>query len=234
MKTAILSVLIAAIASLEAFAGVLAGPVTNAANGHIYYLLTQNSRAASQAEALRLGGDLVTINDAVEQEWVFNTFSITSSTPRGFWIGLDDFGQEGQFTWIGGESASYRNWAPGEPNNAGPTADEDCVFIWALGNSVGVAPGLWNDVADVVSYANFTLHGVVEVDPKTRLSISVATIALEWRSQTNIAYQIQYTTAITNTWINFGSPIDGNGTTNVVFDSAQQSPRRFYRVLTLQ
>ena len=152
----------------SAFGGILIGPVTNAANSHVYYLLTQRTWNASQAEAVRLGGNLVTINNAAEQDWVFNTFSATSGTPRGFWIGLNDFGHEGNFTWISGETAAYRNWAPGEPNNGGPTADESFVHMWALGNTGGVAPALWNDLPDYTGYANFTLHGVVEVDPASR------------------------------------------------------------------
>ena len=37
-------------------AAVLAGPITNAANGHLYYLLSANTWTASEAEAVGLGG----------------------------------------------------------------------------------------------------------------------------------------------------------------------------------
>ena len=47
-------------------AAVLAGPLTNAANGHAYYLLSANSWTTSEAETRGLGGHLVTINDAAE------------------------------------------------------------------------------------------------------------------------------------------------------------------------
>ena len=165
-KIAAISILFTS-AALSVFGGILTGPVTNAANGHAYYLLSNGTWNVAQAEAVRLGGNLVTINDAAEQDWVFNTFSATG-TLRGLWIGLTDFGHEGNFTWISGESVAYRNWAPGEPNNGGPTADESFVHMWPLGNSGGIAAGTWNDLPGVTEYGNVILHGVVEVDPARR------------------------------------------------------------------
>lgn len=78
MKSLSLTLLVLAVASVRVFAGILAGPVTNDATGHYYYLLAQNSWTASQAEALRLGGDLVTIDDQAEQDWVFTTFTASN------------------------------------------------------------------------------------------------------------------------------------------------------------
>ena len=43
------------------WSGILLGPVTNPANGHSYYLLTQNTWTASEAEAVALGGFEVTL-----------------------------------------------------------------------------------------------------------------------------------------------------------------------------
>ena len=54
-------------------ASVLQGPVTNASNGHLYYLLNQTSWTASEAEAVSLGGHLTTINDANENAWVMSS-----------------------------------------------------------------------------------------------------------------------------------------------------------------
>ena len=65
-------------------AAVLAGPITNAANGHAYYLLTTNTWTQSENEAIALGGHLVTINDDAENDWVYDTFSQFGGAPRAF------------------------------------------------------------------------------------------------------------------------------------------------------
>jgi hypothetical protein len=59
--------------------GFAASPISNAifnpANGHSYYLLSFDTWSNSEAEAVTLGGHLVTINDAAEQSFVYNTHS---------------------------------------------------------------------------------------------------------------------------------------------------------------
>ena len=48
-------------------AEVLAGPITNPANGHIYYLLAKTNWVWSEQQAKSMGGHLATIDDAAEQ-----------------------------------------------------------------------------------------------------------------------------------------------------------------------
>ncbi len=101
-------------------AAVLAGPLINAANAHAYYLLSANTWWASEAEARGLGGHLVTINDAAENQWVLNTFFPLTGVPYAWlWIGLNDEANEGQFVWASGEPVAFTYWYPGEPNNLG-------------------------------------------------------------------------------------------------------------------
>lgn len=84
-------------------------------NGHTYLLSQAGSWTDAQAEARRLGGNLVTINDAAEESWLRATFSQTER----LWMGLTDAADEGQWKWVSGEAVAYTNWAPGEPNNDG-------------------------------------------------------------------------------------------------------------------
>src|SRR3954469_13881525 len=89
-------------------AALLAGPLTNAANAHTYYLLSSNTWTASEAEAVGLGGHLVTINDTAENQWVLNTFFPLTGVPyASLWIGLNDAANEGQFVWASGEPVTF-------------------------------------------------------------------------------------------------------------------------------
>src|SRR5688572_15573049 len=141
-------------------AAVLAGPITNAANAHIYYLLSTNTWTASEAEAVGLGGHLVTINDAAENQWVQNTF-FPWTGDAGLWIGLNDAANEGQFVWASGEPVTFIYWYPGEPNNLG---GEDYAAIRRPGE---VPPtGSWNDTSGLV-HPTAPMFGVVELQAPT-------------------------------------------------------------------
>src|SRR5262245_15873991 len=145
---------------------VLAGPIQNPANGHQYYLLKPSTWTAAEAEAVSLGGHLATINDAAENDWVYNTFipltgTITPSFRPALWIGLTDAAVEGSFVWVNGEPVAYTNWAPPEEPSGFP--GEDYVhMIDPLGGSERLSR--WNDLADVAISGPVVLHGVVEVN----------------------------------------------------------------------
>lgn len=102
MKTAIAlcgaAILLSAV-TFHVGAEIIAGPITNPANGHDYYLLTPNTWTASEAEAEKLGGTLAVIKNAAEQEWVFSKFGAYGGiTNRTLWIGSCK--KWGHFVWI--------------------------------------------------------------------------------------------------------------------------------------
>jgi Lectin C-type domain/PEP-CTERM motif len=138
---------------------VISGPIVNPNNGHTYYLLSSDTWTASQAAAVSLGGNLVTINDAAEQTWVFGTFAgFGGGTNRFLWIGLNDVAAEGTFVWVSGEPLGFTNWVPGEPNNN--MGNEDYVAMYPIAFS----NGQWNDFNNG-PFAGFESSGVVEVAP---------------------------------------------------------------------
>src|SRR5688572_14024742 len=121
------AVLMGAVAS-AAQAAVQAGPFVNPATGHRYYLLTPNTWTASEAEAVSLGGHLAAISNQAENDFVFDTFApLVPNGSDALWIGLNDAGQEGTFTWTTGELLNYTHWGSGEPNNDPGWGGEDHV-----------------------------------------------------------------------------------------------------------
>jgi len=80
-----------------------------------YYLTTATTWTDAQVQAQAMGGNLVTINDAAENQFLVNAFGSNES----FWIGFTDAVQEGDWKWINGEPVTYVNWSVTEPNNVG-------------------------------------------------------------------------------------------------------------------
>jgi len=113
--------------------------VTNPANGHRYTMHTGRTWTEAEALAVSLGGHLVTINDAAENEFVRASVLGFDGVDRRGWIGFNDVASEGNFVWSSGEAASFTNWNGGEPNNANGTEH----YTEMLGGS-----GAWNDQPD--------------------------------------------------------------------------------------
>ena len=116
-------------------------------NGKFYLLSNAGTWTQAQAQAVTLGGNLVTVNDAAENQFLVNTFGGTER----LWIGLTDEVTEGTFKWANGEAVTYTNWASGEPNDGGGNED------YAEFNLGGA--GKWNDLAN----SEFLLRGIIEI-----------------------------------------------------------------------
>ena len=117
---------------------------------------------------LNMGGHLVTVTTAAENTFIFNLW------PNG-WIGLTDEAVEGTWRWVTGETYSWSNWNPGEPNNAG---NEDYIQF--------VGGGKWNDLPNsslpyvlefeyIVGYTAWNLVATSTTDATGRYSFSTAT-----------------------------------------------------------
>jgi hypothetical protein len=123
-------------------------------NGKTYQLTNSSVNwSAAVDAATALGGTLVTINDAAEQDWLRQTFGRTER----FWIGLSDRAIEGEFRWDNGEVSDYRNFAPGEPSNSqfnGPDGEDIFMMNW------DGATGGWNDLAE---NSNAIYRGIIEI-----------------------------------------------------------------------
>src|SRR5205085_6020371 len=195
MKTfALLITLISTTTSTRA--GIEAGPFRNASNGHLYYLLTADTWTNSEADAVALGGHLVTINDAAENQWVVDTFAHYGGVVRPLWIGLTDRDVEGTFVWTSGEPLTYSNWnvASGEPNNSGGSGyEEDFVYIIQenSGNPTVFAT-FWNDVPNDGYGVIPPIYGVAELNAVVVPIPVVGSREVCWQTVVGAAYQAQW------------------------------------------
>lgn len=113
---------------------------TNPLNGHRYEVIDCGSWSQCQMAAVLRGGKLATIRSKAENDWIVSTLLPMSKNEWGLWIGYTNAGHEGSWTWNSGESASYTNWAPGEPNNSGGAEHYAHIL------NVASNPGSWNDL----------------------------------------------------------------------------------------
>lgn len=99
-----------------------------------------------------LGGHLAVINDAGENSFLYNNFCLDGKTPVFF--GFTDQEQEGNWTWVWGNS-DYTNWTKeGQihpaPDNHGSKGVEENYAEFNYGNP-GANDGSWNDAAFAVN-----------------------------------------------------------------------------------
>ncbi|MDJ1172460.1 SBBP repeat-containing protein [Roseofilum sp. BLCC_M154] len=143
---------------------------TNPVTGSQYFLTTGDTWLGAQEQAQAAGGNLVSVNNASENQWLFDTFGGNMR-----WLGYTDspiYGaQEGEFQWVNGDSSTYSNWFYLSPNNVPLTRDgkdllegEDFAhnnFRFPDPNSpTGFTEfGKWNDLP--ADYWN--LAGIVEI-----------------------------------------------------------------------
>jgi len=181
---------IAMLAADTVLATTISAPVVNPSNGHVYYLLSQNTWSGSENAARALGGHLATGRSQAEENWIASTFSEYGGMARGLWIGFYDPTQDANggnhaadFVWVSGEPVSYTAWAPGEPNNSGGQYN---AYMYPPG--AGPASGRWDDAAGISTafgyggYLNFGLYGVAEVIPESdsclMIGIGLMTVTL--------------------------------------------------------
>ncbi|MCS5705318.1 cadherin domain-containing protein [Synechococcus sp. FGCU-3] len=132
----------------------------------IYYIVGGPTWTQAEANAVALGGHLVTISDGSENSYLvqkyasppFTQADIDNWVPGGrfdiqFWIGLTDSETEGQWRWMSGENSTFRNWGPGEPdeNPTAPIRGGEDYAIFLLYQNNFRSPGQWGDVSNVTS-----------------------------------------------------------------------------------
>ena len=118
----------------------------NPSNNHRYELITCGTWSLCRDAAIAKGGNLVTIRNQAENDWLTTTLIQQAKPDFAVWIGFTDAGHEGNWTWASGEVKPYSNWYPGEPNNSGNVENYAIIY-----NS-GEYKDKWNDVQNDYPY----------------------------------------------------------------------------------
>ncbi|MFM6726780.1 MAG: lectin-like protein, partial [Dolichospermum sp.] len=147
-----------------------------------YYLTTATTWTDAEAQAVAMGGHLVTVNDATENLFLVNTFGTES-----LWIGYTDAAVEGQWEWVSGETSTYTNWAPGQPDNYLGSQDYARYTNYqSLGN--------WDDLDN-----NQNLRGIVEIKNTTpTVTLAVSPESVSEDGTTNLVYTFTRTGSTTS------------------------------------
>jgi PKD repeat protein len=116
-------------------------------NGSVYFWVWNYDRwLSAENDAQSIGGHLVAINDALENNFIYGLANANGQT---IWIGYNDRDTEGDFVWSNGDTTSYTNWNTNEPNNSG---NEDVTEFYSFS-------GRWNDANE-----NNRRYYVVEIE----------------------------------------------------------------------
>lgn len=121
-------------------------------NGHSYQITSAAMTwTNAEAEAVSMGGHLVTINDALENSWLAGTFTGYSND---IWIGYSDATKEGTWVWTDGSDSTYANWDyyNNQPDNH--LGQEDY-------GEISISTGRWNDLPN--NAWGYLIFGIIEI-----------------------------------------------------------------------
>ncbi len=116
------------------------GAILNPENGSYYLLAPAMTWPDAEAFAVSLNGDLATISDQAENQWLLDAFFDLTASNR-IWIGFNDLDVEGAWEWSNDEFATYSNWFSTQPDD---TNGEDCGELM-LRTAGCCQAGTWND-----------------------------------------------------------------------------------------
>ena len=149
---------------------IYAGPFLDRATSHYYYMLAATNWTTSETWAEQIGGHLVTIDSANEQNWVYDTFANYGGRNHNLWIGLTNGTGIFSLAYSSGlTNIVYTNWLGGQPTDCDGTRNFTFMLAptneyagnWALANNDGIMCGpVTNIIYGVVEVTNIQTNGV--------------------------------------------------------------------------
>lgn len=184
MKLASLIALsLASVASAQTLEAAFRWHVASGGNGHFYRLYSSPGITWGDARsaALSAGGDLASITSLAESQTVYDSLAIASNNSVWFinvvgdsagpWLGgLQPAGSPepgGNWQWSDGQSWSFTDWHPGEPNNAGAVEDRVHYF-----GGQGTRTRQWNDVGLGAPLRGYVVEIVPAPGPAALVALS--------------------------------------------------------------
>jgi Regulator of Chromosome Condensation (RCC1) repeat protein/putative Ig domain-containing protein len=218
--------------------GPLAGPIVNAANGHKYFLLGPASWTNAEAAAVALGGHLVTVNNDLENAWVYDTFANYGAVSRDLWIGLYDTNSSTGFFDVARQWSRFA-WVSGQPTAAAPELWGSHGLWFALGSTdwgyfkmcgpatpIGFDAGRWVDEPPSAA-----LNSVVELPLDLEIIAQPQGIPIGIGDTASLAVFADGTSAISFQWVRDGTNLPGATTAMLTFTNAQPAAAGFYSAI---
>lgn len=218
----------------------LGQPETNPANGHLYFVLPNSDWTNAENASVRLGGHLVTINDAAENTYVCERFRDFAGGLRHLWLGFVDGDVEhnsyftnhrmNEFGWTSGQPVTYANWWRTDPNNLiiEPYLGGEFV-VWLASFAT-----TWGDIAynntNMFGGSPVFTHGLAEIEitppvPPLPNNVGVvlgATVVLNGRSGGLLPQSFQ--------WFLNGQPLVGQTSEILRIENSQVTDSGTYSV----
>ena len=148
--------------------------------GTSHYYCSKKNYNYEDAKALahKKGGYIASINSEGENEFVRSY--IAGATAM---IGLSDYDSEGHFVWDSGETLTYENWYPGQPNDRG--GKQDIVEI--------LRSGEWNDVdndTELEFVMEVPCENVIQLDgPLSGTEVKSGTYTIRYKIADGCGYE---------------------------------------------
>lgn len=136
----------------------------------LYYVFEDPSWESAEERSVDLGGHLVSITSAYENDFIVNNFFDlgTALNTGDAWIGFTDSESEGttegEWIWTSGEEVTFTNWnftpSFGQEPNGGNAENYGVIHLDYPGRSIGIS--FWNDRTERVD-SPAVLWGIAEL-----------------------------------------------------------------------